>query len=82
VQALVPQMSEFNLQENHVIDKCKEEEYTVSTQEIAARREQEDGTFDTFIGSLDRQPCPSANREQTRGKQPVYINLLKTVVLR
>jgi hypothetical protein len=39
VQALMPQISGFNLQEIQIIEICKEEEFAISTQETAARRE-------------------------------------------
>jgi hypothetical protein len=39
VQAPMPQISGPNLQENHIIETCKEEGCAVSTQETAARRE-------------------------------------------
>jgi hypothetical protein len=38
VQALMPQISGSNLQENHIIDLCKEEGCAVSTQETAVLR--------------------------------------------
>jgi hypothetical protein len=50
----MPQISGPNLQENHIIERCKEERWDVSTQETAARRKWEDGTFDKFIGSLNQ----------------------------
>jgi ABC-type uncharacterized transport system ATPase component len=37
----MPQISGPNLQENHIIETCKEEGRAVSTQETAARREWE-----------------------------------------
>jgi hypothetical protein len=54
VQASIPQISGPDLRENHIIDTWKEEGRAISTQETAARREWEDGTFDTYICSLDR----------------------------
>jgi hypothetical protein len=38
VQAPMPQVSGPNLQENHIIETCKEEGCAVSTQETATRR--------------------------------------------
>jgi hypothetical protein len=38
LQALMPQISGPNLQENHVIETCKEEGCAVSKEETAARR--------------------------------------------
>jgi hypothetical protein len=37
----MPQISGPNLQENHIIETCKEEGCAVSTQETAARRKWE-----------------------------------------
>jgi hypothetical protein len=60
MQAPMPQMSGPNLQENHIMrcfhrgNRCTEK--------------MENGTCDTFIGSLDRLPSPSANRQQTHGE--------------
>jgi hypothetical protein len=41
VQAPMPQISEPNLQENQIIETCKEEGCAISTQETAARRKWE-----------------------------------------
>jgi hypothetical protein len=41
VQAPMPQMSGPNLQENHILETCKEEGCAVSTQETAALKEGE-----------------------------------------
>jgi hypothetical protein len=43
----MPQISGPNSQENHITETYKEEGCAVSTQETAALREFEDGTFET-----------------------------------
>jgi hypothetical protein len=53
VQAPESKSSEPNQQENQVIETCKEEGCTVSTQETAARKKWKGRKFDKFIGSLD-----------------------------
>jgi hypothetical protein len=55
----MPQMSGPNLQENHIIETWKEEGCAVSTQETAAVREWEDGTFGTLTAPwIDSRPHP------------------------
>jgi hypothetical protein len=54
VQAAMPQMSGPDLQENHIIETCKEEGCAVSTQGIASRRkwEMEHLTRSSLLGPL------------------------------
>jgi hypothetical protein len=53
VQAPMTQISKPNLQENHIIETCKEEVRRFHTGNRCAERIR-NGTFETFIGSLDR----------------------------
>jgi hypothetical protein len=52
VQAPMLQISGPNLQENHIIETCKEDGRAVSTQESAAREKMVNGTFDTHSARL------------------------------
>jgi hypothetical protein len=47
-------ITRWTAEQNHIIETCKEEWRAVSTLENASRRKLDDGTFDTFISSLDR----------------------------
>jgi hypothetical protein len=70
VQAPMPQISGPNLQENHIIETCKEEECAVSTQETAARRESEMGHF-THLSArwTDSRPHPRIVNQLAGGNQ-------------
>jgi hypothetical protein len=58
----MPQISGPNLQENHIIETCKEERKAVSTQENAARREGQDEPVDGPIAVLIRKSSTDSRK--------------------
>jgi hypothetical protein len=70
VQALMPQVSGLNLQENHIIETCKEEGCAVSTQETAARRKWETEHLARLSApQTDSRPHPRIVNQLAGGNQ-------------
>jgi hypothetical protein len=77
VQAPMPQISGPNLQENHIIETCKEEGCTVSTQETAERREWAMGHSTRLSAPwTNSRPHPRIVNQLVGGNQ-YYVNLWK-----
>jgi hypothetical protein len=75
VQAPMPQISGLNLQENQIIETCKEEGCAVSTQETAARREWEMEHVTRLSAPwTDSRPHPRAVN-QLAGSNQYNVNL-------
>jgi hypothetical protein len=75
VQAPMPQISGSNLQENNVIETCKEEGCAVSTQETATRRKWEMGHLTRLSAPWTySRPHPRIANKHAEGNQ-YYVNL-------
>jgi hypothetical protein len=71
----MPQISGPNLQENHIIETCKEEGCAVSTQETAARRKWEMEHLTRLLAPwTDSRPHPRIVNQLAAGNQ-YYVNL-------
>jgi hypothetical protein len=80
----MPQISGDNLQQNHIIETCKEEGCAVSTQETAARRKWEMGHLTRFSAPwTDSHPHPRIFNQLAGGnKYHVKLGAQKSLAKR